>query len=40
MKHTSLPEVIYLDIDNHTTENNNAALVASIEDPINVIGVI
>ena len=40
MKHTSIPEVIYLDIDNHTTENNNAALVASIEEPINVIGVI
>ena len=40
MKHTSLPEVIYLDIYNHTTENNNAALVASIEEPINVIGVI
>lgn len=40
MKHTSLPEVIYLDIDNITTENNNAALVASIEEPINIIGVI
>ena len=40
MKHTSLPEVIYLDIDNLTTDNNNSALVASIEDQINVIGVI
>lgn len=40
MKQTSLPEVIYLDIDNLTTENINAALVASIEDPINIIGVI
>lgn len=39
MKHTSLPEVIYLDVDNLTTENN-AALVASIEEPINIIGVI
>ena len=40
MKHTSLPKVIYLDIDNITIENNNAALVASIEEPINIIGVI
>ena len=40
MKQTSLPEVIYLDFDNLTTENNNAALVASIEEPINIIGVI
>lgn len=40
MKQTSLPEVIYLDVDNLTTENNNAALVASIEEPINIIGVI
>ena len=40
MKHTSLQKVIYLDIDNLTTENNNAALVASIEEPINIIGVI
>ena len=30
MKHTSLPEVIYLDIDNLTTDNNNSAFVASI----------
>ena len=40
MKHTSLPEVIYLDVDNLTTENNSYALVASIEEPINIIGVI
>ena len=40
MKHTSLPEVIYLDVDNLTTENNSSALVASIEEPINIIGVI
>ena len=40
MKQTSLPEVIYLDVDNLTTENNNAALVASIEEPINIVGVI
>ena len=40
MKHTSLPEVIYLDIDNLTTDNNNSALVASKEEQINVIGVI
>ena len=40
MKHTSLPEVIYLDIDNLTTDNNNSALVASNEEQINVIGVI
>ena len=40
MKQTSLPEVIYLDIDNLTTDNNNSALVASIEEQINVIGVI
>ena len=40
MKHTSLPEVIYLDVDNLTTQNNNAAMVASIEEPINIIGVI
>lgn len=40
MKHTSLPKVIYLDVDNLTTENNNAALIASIEEPINIIGVI
>ena len=40
MKHTSLPDVIYLDVANLTTENNNAALVASIEEPINIIGVI
>lgn len=40
MKHTSLPKVIFLDVDNLTTENNNAAFVASIEEPINVIGVI
>lgn len=40
MKHTSLPKVIFLDVDNLTTENNNAALVASIEEPINIIGVI
>lgn len=32
MKQTSLPEVIYLDVDSLTTENNNAALVASIEE--------
>lgn len=40
MKQTSLPEVIYLDVDNLTTENNSAILVASIEEPINIIGVI
>ena len=40
MKHTSLPKVIFLDVDNLTTENNNAALVVSIEEPINIIGVI
>lgn len=40
MKHTSLPEVIYLDVDSLTTESNKAALVASIEEPINDIGVI
>ena len=40
MKHTSLPEVIYLDVDNLTTENNSSALVASIEETINIIGVI
>lgn len=40
MKQTSLPEVIYLDVDSLITENNNAALVASIEEPINNIGVI
>ena len=40
MKHTSLPDVIYLDVDNLTTENNSSALVASIEEPINIIGVI
>lgn len=40
MKQTSLPEVIYLDVDNLTTENNNAEFVASIEEPINIIGVI
>lgn len=40
MKHTSLPKVIFLDVDNLTTENDNAALVASIEEPINIIGVI
>ena len=40
MKHTSLPEVIYLDVDNLTTDNNNDAFVASIEEPINIIGVI
>lgn len=31
MKQTSLPEVIYLYVDNLTTENNNAALVASMQ---------
>lgn len=40
MKQTSLPEVIYLDVDSLITENNNAVLVASIEEPINIIGVI
>ncbi|WP_308285196.1 hypothetical protein [Prevotella sp.] len=41
MKHTSLPEVIYLDVDSlDYSVSNNAALVASIEEPINVIGVI
>lgn len=41
MKHTSLPEVIYLDIDNlDYSVSNNAALVASIEEPINIVGVI
>lgn len=40
MKQTLLPEVIYLDVDNLTTDNNNAALVASIEEQINIIGVI
>lgn len=40
MKQTSLPKVIFLDVDNLTTENNNAALVASIKEPINIIGVI
>lgn len=40
MKQTSLPKVIFLDVDNLTTENNNTALVASIEEPINIIGVI
>lgn len=40
MKQTSLPEVIYLDVDSLITENNNAALVASIGEPINIIGVI
>ena len=40
MKQTSLPKVIFLDVDNLTTENNNAALVASIEEQINIIGVI
>lgn len=40
MKQTSLPDVINLDVDNLTTEINNAALVASIEEPINIIGVI
>jgi len=40
MKQTSLPEVIYLDVDSLITENNNAALVASIEETINIIGVI
>ena len=40
MKQTSLQEVNYLDDDNLTTENNNAALVASIKEPINIIGVI
>ena len=40
MKQTSLPEVIYLYVDNLTTENNSSALVASIEEPINIIGVI
>lgn len=40
MKQTSLPEVIYLDVDSLTTENNNAALVESVEEPINIIGVI
>lgn len=40
MKHTSLPEVIYLDVDSLTTDNNNTAFVASIEEPINIISVI
>lgn len=40
MKQTSLPEVIYLDVDSLITENNNAALTVSIEEPINNIGVI
>ena len=40
MKQTSLPKVIYLDVDSLITENNNAALVATIKEPINVIGVI
>ena len=40
MKQTSLPEVIYLDVDSLTTENNNDVLVESIEEPINIIGVI
>ena len=40
MKQTSLPEVIYLDVDSLITDNNNAALVSSIEEPINIIGVI
>lgn len=40
MKQTSLPEVIYLDVDSLITENNNAALAVSIEEPINNIGVI
>ena len=40
MKQTSLPEVIYLDVDSLTTENNNAVFVESIEEPINIIGVI
>ena len=40
MKQTSLPDVIYLDVDSITTENNNAVLVESIEEQINIIGVI
>ena len=40
MKQTSLPEVIYLDVDSLTTENNNAVLVERIEEQINIIGVI
>ena len=40
MKQTSLPKVIFLDVDSITIENNNAALVTSIEEPINIIGVI
>lgn len=42
MKQTSLPDVINLDVDNLTTEINinNAEFVASIEEPINIIGVI
>ena len=41
MKQTPLPKVIFLDVDNlDYSVGNNAALVASIEEPINVIGVI
>ena len=41
MKHTSLPKVILLDVDNlDYSVSNNAAFVASIEEPINIIGVI
>lgn len=41
MKQTSLPKVIFLDVDNlDYSVSNNTALVASIEEPINVIGVI
>jgi len=41
MKQTTLPEVIYLDVDSLSAERvNNAALVAAIEEPINEIGVI
>ena len=41
MKHTSLPKVIFLDVDNlDYSVSNNADFVASIEEPINIIGVI
>ena len=41
MKHTSLPKVIFLDVDNlDYSVSNNAALAASIEEPVNVTGVI
>lgn len=42
MKQTTLPEAIYLEVDglDYSERGNNAAMVAAVKEPVNVIGVI